>query len=388
MSVDPDDFKKRHPKFSNEPYFIRRCGTKCVLECVRSGSVITMGSSRRRGTVGLILNNEDERTLHGITAFHVLHPTYYEVSDLETAENDHEKADNDSRNDLSKYREEGGNHWLSDVPYCVNETTEPWYFGEGQIDKYLDVGIIHRKSLNWRKTEDFKWPSFFNNIEEKDFHKLFLNYQGNTGNDVVVFHNGAVSGKRNPVALLDSMQSEKHITEKNQPGSLNLIDHVWVSNSQSTINDSNTQIDIEDLKKYYAVQKDSDSESESDGDLSSDSNEQSNGSVSDDDGVSFTEQIFIPDDDFDRLDDDDDDFIRFTKDGDSGCIYYIKIKEKGKEYRTPIAVHRGAAPQDDPSQPGQSYGSRFDKVLHFCQNKGLYFSKALFMEQSNFSSQK
>ena len=351
--MDVEEFKREHPEYMDEPYFIRQCGkirfvNECQNRCT-AGKHIKTGSSESRGTLGFAMsnasNNASSTRVRGVTAFHVLHPECEQSDGIE-------KTYNTCKEAIDEYNSKKGNHFLSDVPYYVNDEETRWSFSGGIYNAHFDVGVVetHEKSVPWIDTYDFEWPSILKEIRQKDFHKLFLNYSINKSKPFIVYHNGVVSDVTR-YGELDTLQNKtEEFFSANTGEPAFLEDHACVTTVKPMeLKFYCKQISMGDLIKYAPNDSSLDSDdSESEGEEQP--NHNTNDDSDDDDG----------NDDVKQLDNNDNLAERFTSPGDSGGIYYVKIKGTDKVYKAPIAIHR--CNRED-KNGYTSYGSRIDKLV-------------------------
>ena len=402
VNCDCDTFLTEHPEYGEEPYVIVLPSTGTFTEQVFDGQVIHCGGSHAmppfsedeaHGTVGYWIPEKDQENSYlGVTAFHVLN------SDVElnrwhddTTFLSHKTICSENVLSGESYRLETGD---ASEATCI--------YAGGIYDELLDVGVVRCTNPPNAQTEmnSFQWPQLLYEmvvLKKIQMVNLLLRYQFYHGQKILVFHNGKSSRSERKAGLLseyvcppysDSIIVERSLSDGDGLCHYELLQEVLctfdtesssLSGSSDDETDSLCSADSKRSSECGSSRRFSDTP-ESYETLGFDSEGSpfvpGGNEVAPDKGLSYKDEIETPPkskenvrnrkcnvEDATTVEDDetkiidlrqlgkaskeqdnvckDDQEQQFTCGGDSGCIYFIKIKMHDQIIKAPIGIHRG-----------------------------------------------
>ena len=310
-----------------------------VIYCGESNVLSPFSEDAANGVVGYwIPEKRKENSFLGVTAFHVL---------------DFEVELNESDDDVKflSHKQSCCENVLSEKRYRLERGETTCTYAGGIYDKLLDVGVVRctnpENSQTVTEISSFQWPRLLfemvvsEGIQMTDLLSMYVTFHRIDGN-ISVFHNGTSStSSERKVGKLYKYLPHRYVDVDERSHSSNerfdSSDHGCDSSGhigdEIVVEGSMSDGDDLCLKRLQELRSAIDSETSS-------SSESSDNETDDDPSLEESASSI------NYLDDEDDQGKPFTDEGDSGCIYFIKIKKDGQIIKAPIAIHRGVCERD------------------------------------------
>ena len=395
----------KHPEYGEEPYVIVPPSTGTFTEQVFDGQVIYCGGSHAKplcredeahGTVGYWIPEKDQENSYlGVGAFHVLNP------DVELNRSpDHVK--------FLSHKKSCSENFLSGKSYQLetgDASKAPCTYAGGIYDKSLDVGVVRCTNPKNAKINSFQWPQLLYEmvvLKKIPMANLLHKYQFYHEQKILVFHNGKSSRSERKAGLLSEyvcpLYRDNITVERSLSDGDGLCHYELLQELLSTFDpESSSSSGSSDNETDSLCSEDSERSSECGSSRSYSDTPKSyetlgfdiegsplvpgGNEVAPDKGLSYKDEIETPPkskanvrnrrcnvEDATTVEDDgtkivdlgqlgkaskeqdnvckDDQEQQFTHGGDSGCVYFIKIKMHDQIIKVPIGIHRGQVKED------------------------------------------